>query len=131
MKVDVIRNYSVQNFGAKLVMPKNEEVCKLANEACAEHLEIARPTLERIANVTKDLELIKVTPSLKKDTKYSQIQLDVLTKKGTSLTKIVDELQISKETQFKRPLHKYIIDTLIDTIGFARMGDVIFKKFKK
>ena len=93
-------------------------------------MEIARPMIERIANGTNDLELIKITPSLIKDTKYSQIQFEVLTKKGTTLTKVLNESQINKDMPIERPLHKNIIDTLIDTIGWVRMREGILSLMK-
>ena len=128
--INVVKSHSTPNFRARLIMPQKEETCKLAGNVCAEHLEIARPMIERIANGTNDLELIRVTPSLIKDTKYSQIQFDVLSKKGTSLTKVLNELQVNKEMPVERPLHKHIIDALIDTIGLVRMREAILAGMK-
>lgn len=135
MKINPILTRSNLTFNARLIIPKKENVCELAGEFCAEQLEKARPTIEKIAAVTKDIKEITITPvclknSTNKNSKSSQIKIDVQTNKGMSTTHIADERVLNQDNPFQRPFYKYIVDTLVDAIGGARLCDAIFSRQK-
>ena len=134
IKINKTPPTTILSFKAKLIIPKYEEVSNIAGEVCALHLEKARPTIEKISKATKDIEEIKVTPLSKinsnTDSISSQIKIDVLTNNNIHISRNADELTLKQDNPFNRPFYKYIVDTLIDTIGSARLCDAILKHHK-
>lgn len=53
------------NFKAKLIMSSKEKVVTEAGKFCAEQLEKAKPTIEKIAKNAKDIDIIRIEPVLR------------------------------------------------------------------
>ena len=101
------------NFKAKLTMATKDKVIKEAGNFCAEQLEIAKPTIEKIAKNTKDVKEILVHPVLSSDkfTPSNRILISAINNKyrGTTLEA---NTQIFKLENTTKSFSEYIVDVL-------------------
>ena len=114
------------NFKAKLTIATKDKVVSEAGKFCAEQLERAKPSIEKIAKNTKDVDIIRIDPALRevinpKTNQASKKLMITLGKNGKlPQTFFVDEFFYqhgSKEKSFS----EYIVDSLNTYLEWFRI----------
>ena len=109
------------NFKAKLTMATKDKVIKEAGNFCAEQLEIAKPTIEKIAKNTKDVKEILVHPVLSSDkfTPSNRILISAIDNKYRGFT-LEANTQFFKLENTTKSFSEYIVDVLNAAINGAK-----------